>query len=65
MHHVASASFRQARQFHPVLANIADLPCLPLHFNAVEARLPHERQTAVWQHLFPSRLGALTEERHS
>ena len=50
MHHVASASFRQVRQFHSVLANIADLPCLPLHFNAVEARLPHERQTAVWRY---------------
>jgi hypothetical protein len=22
-----------------------------LHFNAVEARLPRERQTAVWRHL--------------
>jgi hypothetical protein len=32
------------------LANIADLPCLPLHFNAVEARLPHDRQTAVWRY---------------
>jgi hypothetical protein len=48
---------------HSVLANIADLACLRLRFNAVEAR--HERQTAVWRHLFPSGLEALPEERHS
>jgi hypothetical protein len=38
--------------FDSVLANIADLR--RVRFNAVEARLPHERQVVVWRHLRPS-----------
>jgi len=33
--------------FHSVLSNIADLPWLRLHFNAVEVRLHHEGQRDV------------------
>ena len=50
----AIAPFQDDDSCTQLARTVADLVCLRVHFNAVEPRLPLERQTAVWCSLFLS-----------